>query len=272
MTTPFIAVSGRAQLHGEVAGSGDLLLFLHAGVGDRRMWTAQLQALSSTHQVAAYDRRGFGETPHVDEPYSQSNDLRAVLTALGTDTATLIGASQGGQIAVDFALQFPAQVRALVLAAPAIGGAPFDLAASQSAQALIEQAEEAEDLDQVNALEALLWLDGPVSSAGRVGGDVRALFLQMNGAALRAVPLGEEVEEQEGYSRLSDLKVPTLILWGDLDLPQVQSRALDVAQTIPGAQHQVITGTAHLPNLEQPDTFNAHLKQFLGSVRGSYSH
>ena len=59
---------GAARIAAELAGEGQPVVFLHAGVADRRMWRHQFAALASTHQVIAFDRRGFGETPAVDEP------------------------------------------------------------------------------------------------------------------------------------------------------------------------------------------------------------
>lgn len=62
MTEAFIIKVGNAQLVGEQAGAGESLLFLHAGVADRRMWHDQIADLSENYHVVAYDRRGFGKT------------------------------------------------------------------------------------------------------------------------------------------------------------------------------------------------------------------
>ncbi len=75
--------SGLAQIAVETAGKGTPVVFLHAGVADRRMWSDQLAALAqpgSGFRGVAYDRRGFGDTVHVDERYAQVDDLRAYWT------------------------------------------------------------------------------------------------------------------------------------------------------------------------------------------------
>ena len=79
------------------AGSGPTLVLLHAGVVDRRAWTATADRLSDTYAVVAYDRRGFGASPPSPEPFTHVEDLRAVLDARGADQVWLVGSSQGGR-------------------------------------------------------------------------------------------------------------------------------------------------------------------------------
>src|SRR5512134_1311988 len=188
--TTFAVPSGRAQLWVEAEGAGAPVVMLHAGVADRRMWREQIGALAPAFRAVAYDRRGFGRTAHAAERYSHVDDLRAVLDAIGAaQAAILVGCSQGGRIALDAALAWPARVRALVLVAPAISGAPEPTAFPPAVQSLIDDYERAEasgDPDLLNQVEAHAWLDGPAEKRGRVAGAVRELFLDMNGIALRA--------------------------------------------------------------------------------------
>src|SRR3546814_17964516 len=79
-------------------------------------------------------------------------------------------------------------------------------------------AEEEEDLDRINLLEAWMWLDGPDSEEGRVGGALRELFLAMNATALYAPDPGPETNPAAfpaAYARLADLTLPAQVLWGD---------------------------------------------------------
>ncbi|WP_372495126.1 alpha/beta fold hydrolase [Nocardioides pinisoli] len=119
--TETLVRSGGATLAGEVRGDGPALVFLHAGVADRRMWDGVVETVTDTHTTVAYDRRGFGGTPPHEETYSQTDDLLAVLDAAGVTQATLVGCSQGGKVALDFALAHPDRVAAVVLIAPARG-------------------------------------------------------------------------------------------------------------------------------------------------------
>jgi hypothetical protein len=172
--------SGAAELAVTIDGDGaSALVFLHAGVCDRRMWAAQLAAFAGRHRVVAYDRRGFGATQYRPQPYRFIDDLDAVLKASVDGAAVLVGCSQGGRIAVDFALTYPARVAGLVLVAPAISGAPEPETYPPVIQALIEAGETAErdeDTDRLNAIEAHAWLDGPAEREGRVRGGLRSCF------------------------------------------------------------------------------------------------
>jgi pimeloyl-ACP methyl ester carboxylesterase len=266
MTETFKLKAGNAQLAGERYGEGKSLIFLHAGVADKRMWRHQIAELSDSYQAVAYDRRGFGETTAADEAFSHVEDLRAVLDQLGISTVSFVGCSQGGRIAIDFTLAYPQQVTALVLIAPAVSGAPIPETFAPDIQARIaalDDAEEANDLESVNAIEATLWLDGPSSPAGRVGGALRDLFLDMNGIALRMPDLMNEIEPAPAYERLADLSLPVLVIWGELDFPHVKERCRSLVDTMPGARGKEIPGTAHLLNLEQPEMINKLLRDFL---------
>ncbi len=262
--------SRQARLAAQACGHGPAVVLLHAGVADARMWRGQLAALGPSHQAVAYDRRGFGRSPHADEPYSSVGDLLAVLDAVSpASPAILVGCSQGGRIAIDTALAHPLRVRALVLVAPALSGAPEVDSFPAPVQALVDELERAEasnDIDRLNALEAQAWLDGPAAAPGRVGGTARELFLDMNGIALRAQPLGTAIEPAPAADRLHQIPVPTLLMWGDLDFPHLQARCLAMAAQLPQVRCEVMQGTAHLPNLEQPERFNRALLAFCASL------
>jgi pimeloyl-ACP methyl ester carboxylesterase len=268
--TSFTIPVGGAQLSATRAGDGPAVVFLHAGVADKRMWAAQQAALSDRYLTVAYDRRGFGRTVTADEPFTKAGDLRAVLDALGSETAVLVGCSQGGLVALTFALAHPERVSGLVLIAPAVSGAPpvdddFPPPIAERLAAL-DAAEDAGDIDRVNELEAVLWLDGPGSPAGRVGGTARALFLDMNGIALRHPELTQEGEAAAVYPRLSEITAPTLLLWGDRDFAPLIARSQELVRRIPGARGVELPGAAHLPNLEQPEQVNALVRAFLDGL------
>ncbi len=265
--------SGRAMLAVESAGDGPPVVLLHAGVADRRMWRAQAVALTGAgFRAVAYDRRGFGETLHADEEYSHVGDLVAVLDACAPQAqAILVGCSQGGRIAIDAALGHPERVRGLMLAAPAVSGAPEPASLPPAIHAWVDRVERAEaafDTDTINALEAHAWLDGPLAREGRVGGAARELFLAMNEIALRAEARGTEIEPPPAWDRLAEVAAPALVAWGDLDFPGVAETCEHVVATIRGARRHVFSGAAHLPNLEQPAAFDRVLLDFCASCAG----
>lgn len=261
--------SGRSTLHAEVMGSGDPVVFLHAAVCDSRMWRMQMQVVSETHTAIAYDRRGFGLTTAEKEDHSAVADLLAVLDAVaGAKPATLVACSQGGRVALDAALLHPDRIRALLLISPSVAGAP-DPVFTAEIQTLVtqqKQAEAANDLDRVNAIKAHLWLDGPLQKEGRVCGEPRDLFLDMNGIALRMPPVGANTDAVTAYTRLHEIAAPALVICGDMDFPHILERSRQMATAMPDATFQPLPDAAHLPSLEQPAVITGLLTAFLARL------
>ena len=99
-------------------------------------------------------------------------------------------------------------------------------------------------------------------------GPVRDLFLDMNGIALRSPPFGSEVDVPAPYNRLAEVAVPTLVIWGDLDFPDIQERCRHVATTVPRAESHQMAGAAHLPSLERPAEITALIAAFVRQQAG----
>jgi pimeloyl-ACP methyl ester carboxylesterase len=257
---------GRASLATEVAGSGYPVLFLHAAICDRRMWRAQLEAIGETHQAIAYDRRGFGETRCEAEDYSAVEELMTVLDAVAYDKpAILVGCSQGGRIAIDAALTHPSRIRALVLISATVFGAPDSVYPPEldAAMTRLKETEQKRDLEQVNAMKARLFLDGVLATEGRVQGQARELFLDMNGIALRALPSGTNRDSVPAFQRLPEIAAPTLVIQGDLDFPHIQERSRYIGATIPNATHRELHDAAHVPSVEQPEHITNLISEFI---------
>ncbi|MCC6830370.1 MAG: alpha/beta hydrolase [Thermoleophilia bacterium] len=259
--------TGDATIHAVHGGRGRPVVFLHAGVGDARMWAAQLPAVAAGHHAVAYDRPGFGSTTTPARAGHDADDLVAVLDALARKPpAVLVGCSQGGRVAIDAALAHPSRVAALLLISPAVSGAPEleTPGAVGDLAHMIDAAEAAGDLDEVNSLEAHLWLDGPGEPEGRVGGATRDLFLRMNGAILRAAPAGDDPAPGDAWNRLGELRPPVHVLCGERDVPGVVERCEAIAARVPGARLRMLPGSAHLPSMDAPA---ATTEWILGALR-----
>lgn len=269
--SPFEIPFDGAILRGEADGFGIPVVFLHSGVTDRRMWAEQMRELAEEgYHVISYDRRGYGETETQNVPFNHLVDLEAVLDGLSIHAAILVGSSRGGALAIDFALEHPERTIGLVLIGTAITGAddaeiPEDAADLEDA---LEYATGRGNIDTVNRIEAHLWLDGPLSEAGRVQGEVRDLFLRMNATHLNHPELTEEEFPDDAIDNLSAITAPTLLVVGELDLPDIIDRHEDLSEELENAFAVVLEDTAHLPSLERPDLFNPILLEFLEAVTG----
>jgi pimeloyl-ACP methyl ester carboxylesterase len=266
------ATSGNAQIAYDdfgVESGGTNVLLIHAGVTDRRSWASVIDRLSPGHRCVAYDGRGFGDTTYQPQPgWSPADDAVAVMDGAGFDTAVLVACSMGGAAALDVALDHPDRVSGLALIGTAVRGAPFPENEGPTAdlEALIEAAEEAQDFDEVNRLEAWMWLDGPIVPEGRVGGPIRELFLEMNGRALRSPDPGSRAERPDAWPRLGEIKVPTLIMIGTLDVPDIQAVDEQLPRLIADSRLVRLDGVAHLPQLEADPACLAEISRFVDEV------
>ncbi len=258
-----------AQVYYEIAGEGEPLVLVHAGIADGRMWDGQVGAFARRYRVIRYDMRGFGKTAMVEGPYSHHEDLRGLLDALGVGRAVLVGCSMGGGAVLDFALRHPERVGALVLVGSAVGGFEGDFEPPEQWDELVA-ADEAGDLGRVSELEVRIWVDGPRRRPESVDASVRDLVREMNLIALQneASGLGEELPpDPPAVDRLTEIVAPALILVGDSDQPMTLAAADLLARELPNAREAVMTGTAHLPNMERPEEFNRILLDYLEEVK-----
>jgi pimeloyl-ACP methyl ester carboxylesterase len=263
-----IAEVNGASLYYDVAGDGEPLIFVHAGIADRRMWEGQLEAFAERYRVIRYDMRGCGRSEaQTGTPFSHHDDLHGLLDFLGIERAILVGCSIGARTVIDFALAHPERVRVLALVCPSVSG--FESGEEPPAEwDELVAADEAGDLERVSELEVRIWVDGPYRSPDNVDPVLRDLVREMNLIALRNEPdLGEErPAEPPAVNRLAEIQAPTLVVAGDLDRPEVGTRAELLARSIPRAQKVVINGTAHVPNMEKPDEFNRVVLEFLAGL------
>jgi pimeloyl-ACP methyl ester carboxylesterase len=260
--------SGSAVLSADSAGSGPDVLLLHAGVTDRRSWAPVVETLPN-RRCLSFDARGYGRTTYEREDgWSPVDDAVAVLDAYDAEQAVVVACSMGGRTALDLALTRPERVRGLVLIGSAVSGAP-DLdhlePGLEDLEKRYDAAYEAKDLDELNRLEAEIWLDGPFVP-GRVTGPARELFLDMNRIALEAPEPGEARHDVDAWTSCGDLRVPTLVLIGEHDLAHTHRNAAHLAETVPGARLVDLPGVAHLPHLERDERTLAEIAAFVTAL------
>ena len=134
ISTSAVELNG-AGLYVEATGTGPAVVLVHGFALDGRMWDAQIAAFAADYTVIRYDLRGFGRSPVPHARYTHVADLRRILAELGIPRAAIVGLSLGGQVAVDFALAYPAATAALITVDAALSGFHWspDFAASLGA-------------------------------------------------------------------------------------------------------------------------------------------
>ena len=259
-----------SKIYYEVDGDGPALTFIHACVAHLRMWDAQVAAFKDRYTVIRLDLRGFGKsTTARDVPYSNRDDLRRVLDHVDVEATHLVGNSCGGGTAIDFALDHPDRVRSLTLVAAGLGG--FEAPGDPRAEELEKDWEtlyKAKDYDRIVELETQEWTDGPGQPATRVDPDVRRKMVEWNLDNYRADQENDNSDRLDppAASRLAEIKVPTLVVWGLLDVSDIPVTGEHLAANIAGARSRVFPDVAHMVSLEKPVEFNRLLADFLSEV------
>ncbi|GIK40348.1 MAG: hydrolase [Chloroflexota bacterium] len=263
---------GEGKLYYEVAGEGEPLVLSHAGFVDSRMWDDQWHDFSQHYRVIRFDMRGFGKSDPAEAPITRRDDLYHLLKQLNIGRATLLGCSMSGEIILDFALEHPEIVSALVVVSAVPSG--FELRGEpprylMEMMAAIQQG----DLALASELQNRIWIDGPFRQPEQVDPLVRERAAEMNRIALAnqtmtkvdASPLNPL--NPPAVQRLKEIRVPTLIIAGGLDHPEILRAAEVMTATIPGARKVIIPDCAHMPNMEKPGQFNHVVLDFLHNVK-----
>lgn len=264
----FAPVEG-GQLYYEVSGAGFPLVLIHAGVADSRMWDEQVAEFGRFYRVIRYDTRGFGLTRTEPVSFSNRQDLADLLDHLGVAAACVLGLSRGGQIAVDFTLEFPERVAALIPVAAGLGGYQGELTEAELRQsAEMEALWEKKDFIPLADLEVRYWCDGPGQAEGRCDASVRERVRAMilNNYTTQTVEPQPRPLDPPAAGRLAEIRVPTLVIVGDLDESSVLAMADAMSQGIEGGRKVVFPGVAHMVNMERPAEFNRVVLEFLQSL------
>ncbi|MGW7543585.1 alpha/beta fold hydrolase [Streptomyces sp. NPDC054770] len=248
-------------------GSGDPVVLLHSGYVDHRFWYPQIPALAAEYRVIAPDARGHGFSANASEPFRWADDLAGLLRHLGAGPAVLVGVSMGGVIATDTVLEHPELVRAVVTCGAATGDFRFTDPWHTELQAEYARTLGAGDIEG--------WLDAFVKV---VPGAHRTLDAvdpeiprRLRELALHSISKHTPDEPDrlvrvtDSWSRVPKTDVPVLTINGDLEPADLLAAADRLAREVPNGRAEIIEGTGHYPNLEQPEIFNSIL---LGFLRG----
>ncbi len=275
--TGFAEVNG-TKLYYEVAGAGHPFVLVHGHLLDRRSWDDQFAVFAQRYRVIRYDQRGFGDSGLITkgESYSDRQDLYELMKFLDIKSAYIMGVSGGGALAIDFTLEHPEMVDALIPVTAGVSGyQPSEEGMKKHPDVVrmytsLEEAFEKHDIARAVEISLELWTDGPGRLPSQAAPDVRERVREMTTrnwerpddeaqAETPPVPL-----EPPAVERLSKIGVPTLAILGEWDGPN----PLDfLVAEILGAKKVVMAETAHHPFMEKPAEFNQIVLDFLGSLK-----
>jgi pimeloyl-ACP methyl ester carboxylesterase len=258
--------AGDAVINYDVTGRGRTVVFIHGWTHNISVWDDQVPAFKSRYRVLRYDSPGFGRSTGFDDEGSEPQDLLVLLEALHIPHAYIVGHSRGGGIALRFAHAYPNRVDGLVLygAVPPAGvPVPPDVAQLfGSLPALAKQY----GLDSVGKLllsSNLAWLPpGRPDLAERL----RRLWASYSGKDLLDPRPESGRVPMPTVAQLSSMRMPTLIIIGDHELPFLAAAADTFAHRIPNAKKVVIPNAGHIAHFAQPASFNSTLLDFFYDV------
>ncbi len=259
----YIEVEG-GRIFYEAAGQGPAFIMTHDGLLHRETWDAQFNAFADSFRVIRWDRRGYGRSEASTVPYSDIEDLLALVSKLKVEKAVMMGCSAGGLMTIHFALDHPEKVSALVLVGPIVSGMSY----SDHFRERGNRGKPGDDAPLTQKIEYWTtkdpWIIAPQSMAAR----------EKATALLTAHPRNLDIPwqlvrwpKEAALGRLSEIKVPTLLVAGESDIPDVHAHIGAIEAGIAGSKRVVLANSGHLPHLEVPEAFNKVVLEFLRGVK-----
>lgn len=252
-------------LYYERAGTGPALVLLHADVADRRMWDDVWLTLAERYTVVRYDRPGFGDSAPVDSVESHHAQLAALLDGLGIEQAHVLGCSRGGEIALSFALAFPARARSVIAVSATPSG--FEMQGPPP-DGIMQMMNAYQNGDIPATVEWMnrIYLAGNGRSLDQIDAALRERVTAMNTVALtqNAWQIAERAPlTPPAVERLDDLTAPLLAVVGTYDHSELARAAQVMADGVANGSVWTVDHAAHLLPMEIPDAFSARVRAFL---------
>jgi pimeloyl-ACP methyl ester carboxylesterase len=254
-----LAVDG-GRIYYEEFGSGAPLVFIHDGLAHSEVWDGQVADLYRNYRVVRYDRRGYGRSDEPAAAYSNIEDLEALMTHLDLTSVVLVGSSSGGGLALDYALEHPERVAALILCGAVVRGLGYS--SHFNTRNMGNFASELEPRIEN-------WVADPYTIAP--GNDAaRARLRELLSASPHDLDFAKHrLNRQPDWTalpRLGEIAVPVLLVTAEHDIPDVQAHAGAIEAAVTGARRIVLEDAGHLSYLEQPEAFNKAVREFLSLI------
>lgn len=266
---PHAEVNGQ-RLYYEVHGEGDPLVIVMGLSGDLLAWAPQIPVFAQSYQVIAVENRDVGRSSYADGPYEiadMADDTLAVVDEVGVAGFHLLGLSMGGAISQQIALKAPDRIRTLTLGVTWGGAGNY---MQERSRLLGEQYRRMSREEQVE----YLMLEG-MSEKFYEDADTVAWLKRM----MLSNPNPQETEgfvrqldacgRHEVRDRLGELSMPVHVIGAARDLMVPSWKSTELAELIPGSKLTMLDGAPHLVNIEDAETFNRTVLEFLAEHAGA---
>jgi 3-oxoadipate enol-lactonase len=275
---PYATTADNVKLYYEEVGqkteSGTPILFVHEFASDHRGWEPQMREFGKRYRCITYSARGYtpSEVPADKDAYSHLHVMRdavAVLDHLKIEAAHFIGLSMGGYTSLQVALNHPARVRSMVLAATGAGSERWYTADfHKHSRELGDQYER-----EGSAAVAKGYGMGPsrlpfMLKDPRGFAEFTARLAEHDAIGSANTSRGFQGARPSLYdfaAGIGKLSIPALIVVGDEDERCIEP-SLFLKNTLPASGLAVLPKTGHVVNLEEPDLFNVVVSDFLARV------
>lgn len=254
------------KIYWDEQGQGAPVLLI-MGLGyTSAMWHRTRPALAQRYRTIAFDNRGVGLSDVPPGPYSiatMASDAAAVLDAAGVARAHVVGVSMGGMIAQEFALQYPARTRSLILGCTAPGGSLAVRAERKVADLLM-----ARGMTLEQAREAILpYIYDAATPREKIEEDI-SLHQRWLPSAEGYMAQLQAILAWESYSRIAQITAPTLVIHGKSDALVPPGNGELIAKRIPGAKLVLLEHASHLFLTDRAEEANKEILEFLWSRAG----
>jgi len=261
-----------AEVNYAEIGEGEPILFVHGLGGCWRNWLENLPHFGRTHRAIALDLPGFGDSPmpswQIDMP-AYGRLIHDFCEKLGIDrVAALVGNSMGGLVATEATIERPSRFDKLVLVSAA--GISFAEAEGRRLEAGVRFFEAAMAF---SAGPRRLWLNRPRGRSFAFGRIFRypnrvrpELLREQISPGLQSPGFHQAIRSIGGYDtrhRLTEIEIPTLVVWGLNDHVVPTEAAIGYNRLIPQSRMEIFERTGHVPQMERPARFNRLLDRFV---------
>ena len=250
-----------------VTGRGPAVVFLHSALADHRQWGVQVDALSNDYRCITYDLLGYGSSDNAPDNYDPADTLLALLDHLGVATATLVGSSLGGSVAIHAGGRYPDRIQSMVLAGTGLFGFQPKIDGPDPAiYTEYEAALAAHDVSRLVDLAEAIWLVGIDGSERSVPAANRESFRLMYRDFLESRGEFTQYRDINDIDALANLARPVMVVIGDNDTAFCLAAADYLEQILPQATLVRMPDVAHFPNLSRPKEFSELLLRWLNKT------